>query len=175
MGMLGSTIKAATKDLKIFTIVFSIYFMAFCMFAYLVFGRSLGDYETFITTIESLVAFSLGSFDFHAFKRAEPVLGPIFFFLFIQVVVIGLMGMFLTIIYDAFATVKENAEMQSNDYELVEFMVKKLKILFGYPWGKSKPEGVENEDGEEEIGKDIKKQMEKEAANDPPILNLVKM
>ena len=45
---------------------------------------------------------------------------------------IGLMGMFLTIIYEAFAEVKANTDLQANDYEIVEFMVGKFKGIFGW-------------------------------------------
>ena len=60
-------------------------------------------------------------------------LGPIFFFLYVAVVSIGLMSMFLTIINDALSRVKANAHLQSNDYEIVDFVWRKFKGVFG--WG----------------------------------------
>jgi hypothetical protein len=104
--------------------------MAFCMMAYKLFGAQLDIYATFITTIESLFAFALGSFDFDALRMANP-LGPIFFFLYVAIVQIGLMSMFLTIICDAFAAVKEETAHKANDYEIVDFMWGKVKGLFG--------------------------------------------
>ena len=52
--------------------------------------------------------------------------------MYVLVVYIGLMGMFLTIIYDAFATVKANADERGNEYEVVDFMMKKFKGVFGW-------------------------------------------
>ncbi len=49
---------------------------------------------------------ALGAFDFDAMVQAQPLLGPAFFFSFICVVSIGLLGMFLTIIDTAFAQVR---------------------------------------------------------------------
>ena len=46
------------------------------------------------------------------------------------------MGIFLTIIYDSFSQVKNNTENQSNDYEIVDFMIGKLKHMFGMDWEK---------------------------------------
>ena len=50
---------------------------------------------------------------------------------YIGVMYIGLMSIFLTIIGDSFTKVKEDTALQSNDYEIVDFMFKKIKALFG--------------------------------------------
>lgn len=71
MGMLGDTIKEATKDLKYFSVTFFIYFGAFCMMAYVLFGKKLASYGSFIGSIESLFAFALGSFDFYELRDAN--------------------------------------------------------------------------------------------------------
>ena len=131
MGMLGDTIRIATKDLKNFIIMFFIYFFAFCMMAYVIFGTTMGTYGNFIKTMESLFAFALGSFDFDAMRNASS-LGILFFFLYVFIVFIGLMGMFLTIIADAFTAVKEDTALRSNDYEIVDFILGKFKGVFGW-------------------------------------------
>ena len=132
MSMLGDTVKVAMHDLKNFMVVFVVFFLAFALCAYVLFGKHLPSYGSFIGTLEALFAFALGDFDFDAFKDVHMFLGPLFFFMYVLVVYIGLMGMFLTIIYDAFAEVKANAEMQTNDYEIVDFMMKKFKGVFGW-------------------------------------------
>ncbi|CAH1779487.1 unnamed protein product, partial [Owenia fusiformis] len=144
MGLLGDTVVYAVKDLKMFSIMFFIYFMAFCLPAYILFGMHMQSYGTFIGVFESLFAMALGSFDFYEMEAAQPFIGPIFFFLYVAIINIGLMGMFLTIIAEAFTAVKENAELQSNEYEIVDFMVGKLKALFGIQ-PKNK-EGEEDDD-----------------------------
>ena len=132
MGMLGDTIKLATKDLKIFSITFFIYFAAFTMFAYALFGTQLSSYGSFVSSAETLFAFALGDFDFYALQDTARILGPIFFFLYVGVIYIGLMGMFLTIIGESFSAVKASTDLQSNDYEIVEFITGKLKGIFGW-------------------------------------------
>lgn len=62
---------------------------------------------------------------------SSQLLGPLFFFAYVAVVYIGLMGMFLTIIDLSFSVVKHNPEYQSNDYEIVDFMMKKFKGIIG--------------------------------------------
>ena len=102
------------------------------MLACSLFGTTLASYSSLIGTAETLFAFALGDFDFYALQHAAPVLGPIFFFLYVGIIYIGLMGMFLTIIGEAFTVVKSNTDLQANDYEIVEFITGKLKAVFGW-------------------------------------------
>jgi hypothetical protein len=132
MTMLTDTVRVATKDLKAFLITFFIYFFAFCQFGYLLFGSQLTDYASFTRTIEALFSFAIGSFDFVAFTTAQPVLGPVFFFLFIGIFFIGMQTMFLSIICEAFSLVRGNVEYQKNDYEVVDYVIQKFKGLFGF-------------------------------------------
>lgn len=98
---------------------------------YLLFGSVLPTYSSFVHTIESLFSLALGDFDFHALNIAQPVLGPLFFFLFIAIIFIGMQTMFLTIICEAFTMVRGNLEYQKNDYEIVDYVMNKFKGLFG--------------------------------------------
>ncbi|KAH9518596.1 TRP-like ion channel Pkd2 [Bulinus truncatus] len=130
MGMLGSTIKLASKDLSVFSITFFLYFFAFTATGYLLFSNQLTSYQNVVSTAEAMFAFALGSFDFNELSSAQPFWGPLFVFSYIGVVYIGLMSIFLTIIGEAFTQVKENVALQSNDYEIVDFIWKKIKSLF---------------------------------------------
>lgn len=127
MAMLADTISLATKDMKAFVITFMIYFLAFAQFAYLLFGAQLPSYASFTATFESLFKFVLGKFDFASFKNAQPFLGPVYFFLYVFVVCIGLQAMFLTIICEAFQIVRGQLEYQKNDYEVVDYILSKFK------------------------------------------------
>ena len=51
------------------------------------------------------------------FQSANP-LGQVFFVTFVFVVFFGLMSMFVTIICEAFAVIKEDAQEATNDYEV---------------------------------------------------------
>ncbi|OWF47600.1 Polycystic kidney disease and receptor for egg jelly-related protein [Mizuhopecten yessoensis] len=131
MNMLGDTIKVATKDLKVFSIAFALYFFAFTACGHLLFGTSILAYASLLGSAESMFAFTLGTFDFAAMADVNKVLGPLFFFTFVGVVYVGLMSMFFTIIGDAFTEVKANVEQGTNDYEIVGFMWKKIKGVLG--------------------------------------------
>ena len=72
-----------------------------------------------------------GKFDFDSMVMAAPLLGPVVFFVFVFVANIVLLNVFLTLIISAFETVKHDVMKQDNDYEIVDFMKKKLKSMVG--------------------------------------------
>ncbi len=72
-----------------------------------------------------------GKFDFDSMVMAAPLLGPVVFFVFVLIATIVLVNIFLTLIISAFETVKHDVMKQDNEYEIVDFMKKKLKSLVG--------------------------------------------
>ncbi|XP_014680258.1 PREDICTED: polycystic kidney disease 2-like 2 protein [Priapulus caudatus] len=112
--------------------LFIITFGAFAFFGYLCFGRVLEDYHSFITTLESLFNFLLGSFSYSDLKEANPLLGPFFFMAFEWIVVIGVLCVVMSIINEALNTVKEGDEMQSNEHEIVDYIWGRFKSML--PW-----------------------------------------
>lgn len=131
MNMLADTIRVASKDLKVFSIAFFLYFFAFTMCGYLLFGQLLVHYNSFVSSAESMFAFALGDFDFVGMQNAQRALGPLFFFTFVFVIYVGMMSIFLTIVADAFTQVKDDVTKRTNKYEIVDFIMKKLKGIMG--------------------------------------------
>ncbi len=70
----------------------------------------------------------LGRFNFFAMQRSSRFLGPVLFFCYTITVAYILINMFITILNESFATVREDLERMTNDYEMVEFIVEKFKV-----------------------------------------------
>ena len=62
---------------------------------------------------------------------ASPLLGPLVFFIFVLCTSIILVNIFLTLIISAFETVKRDVMKQDNEYEIIDFMMKKFKSMLG--------------------------------------------
>lgn len=72
-----------------------------------------------------------GKFNFESMVIASPLLGPLVFFIFVLCTSIILVNIFLTLIISAFETVKRDVMKQDNEYEIIDFMMKKFKSMLG--------------------------------------------
>ncbi|XP_033630305.1 uncharacterized protein LOC117292387 [Asterias rubens] len=131
IGVLSSTIQNCSSDLMYFGIMFGIVFFAFAIAFYLIFNKTMYDFSDFIFTCENLSSAILGKFKFEELVMANPLLGPIFFFLFMGSMTYILINMFLTIVNEAFKVVNNDISKQSNEFEMVDFMMKRLKLWTG--------------------------------------------
>ena len=93
----------------------------------LIFGGNLYEYRSYPTSVASIFNLLLGKFSYHQFAQTNMVLGPVFFFGFNIMVNWILMNMFISILDDAFSEVKENTRLQSNDYEMIDFIMEQFK------------------------------------------------
>ncbi|XP_077979563.1 uncharacterized protein LOC144434915 [Glandiceps talaboti] len=131
MLMLTMTINEFGREVFLFLIVFGVFFMAFACFAFLMFGNALIDFASFLATIESLFSTLLGKFNFQAMVNANRILGPIFFFHYVLLVMFVLLNMFLSIINEGFSKVKAANDKMENELEIVDFMVDRFKSFTG--------------------------------------------
>ena len=84
---------------------------------------------------------STDKFDFYSIEDASAIWGPTILFLFTLFVTFVLVNFFITIVIEAFVVVKFDISKQSNDYEVVDYMVDKFKAYtgMGQPKGRRKP------------------------------------
>ena len=66
----------------------------------------------------------LGDFDFMALQRANRILGPAYFILYVFFVFFILLNMFLAIINDTYAEVKSDLSEAQNEFEMGDFFRK---------------------------------------------------
>lgn len=131
MSLLGSTIRECAKPLGSFFISFMIVFLAYAILAFLVFGLENDRYKNFLSTFETQTSILLGDFNYDELRRTNRLLGPIYFFTFMYFSVFYLLNMFMAIINDTFAEVKNSNDKQHNEYEMVEFILSRFKENLG--------------------------------------------
>ena len=131
MSMLVQTIKVSSKPLLSFFFMFLLFFMAYTQAAYLVFGPNNEDYATFIVAAETMLTMTLGGFDFLGLQNANRLLGPMFFISYMVFIFLILVNMFLSIVNDSFAEVANDAEKQTNEHEVLEYIVYVVKDHIG--------------------------------------------
>ncbi|XP_022084984.1 uncharacterized protein LOC110976208 [Acanthaster planci] len=129
--MLSETVNEFAYELSLFMVMFAVVYMGYASFCFLVFYQ-LHDFSSFLRTLESLFGTLLGKFSFEDLVSADPIMGPIFFFSYVMVVMWTLINMLLAIICEAFAKVKEDAAQRQNELEIVDFMVTRFKAWSGF-------------------------------------------
>ena len=126
------TLQHAAKDLLSFVSMFAIVFLAFLALFYLLFVANLSTCATLLKTTQMLFEMMLMKFDAHELSEAASFLGPFVFTLFIFTVVFVCMSMFLTIINESFAGVRERGKANAHeDQHIVSFMMEKLRRSIG--------------------------------------------
>ena len=131
MSMLQQVLKRCFTQLMSFMIMFALAFLAFALLATLVFGQIMEGFGTFLDSCASLMDTLLGKPALKEMSQANRIIGPIFFYSYTVSIVFILINMFVTIINDTFTEVRSDVEKQSNDYEIVDFMVHRLKKNIG--------------------------------------------
>ena len=131
MSMLAATLQHSAKEMSAFSVVFIIVVFAFVSSGFFLFGSNVAGFRGILQGTETLLTFSLGSFEFDKITSTYRVLGPIYFFVFFLFVSFVLMNMFVTILNEAFAKVHSDVLNQHNEYEIVQFVWTRLKTWIG--------------------------------------------
>lgn len=159
ISVLAQTLKGSAGPLAAFSVVFLVFFFSYSLFAFAVFGKDLSEFYNFVATCETVMGILLGAFDYRAITTAAPILGPIFFFTFMVFGTFILMNMFLTIVLDVFSEVKASIDEQENEYEIVDFMIRRFRKFTGMQPSKvnisDEPLAMEKKDMEEDLSKDL--------------------
>lgn len=93
---------------------------------FMAFGVYLYSFRSFDESILGLLRMAVGDFDYSELQGAQPVLGPLMFWVYIFLVFFVLMSMFIALIAEAFEDAKEEAARQKAKHHL---SFSKLKIL----------------------------------------------
>lgn len=140
IGLLGSVLVYAHKDMKYFFVVFAIIFFSFVVTFFLLFYDTMPAYSTMISSMETSFQIVLGKFDVTGMYEREPILGPGVFATFSLFIIFIMLSMFVAILTDSFGMVRMNPALQNHDHEMVTFMVVSFILWSGlssrFSWAK---------------------------------------
>lgn len=127
LALLSNTLKRAAPEIFSFSVMFSIIFMAFLTLFYLQFVSYILDCSTLLHTAQMLFEMLLLKFDTREIIASAPLLGPIYFTLFILFVVFICINMFVSIINDNFRSVR--ADIQKYQHDTHDILINLLLIF----------------------------------------------
>jgi len=125
--MIGDTLSLSKGMILSFIVMAVVFGVAYANFGMLVFGRSQEDYRNMFTSLMTVFNFALGVSDLPGLQATNRTLGPIFFVTFVFVVQFIFMTVFVAILNFGISESKALFEKRKNKYELVDFVVSKLK------------------------------------------------
>ena len=79
------------------------------------------------TTISTI----LGQFHFYGWVEEHRILAPIMFFFFNLIVLLILLSVFVALLNLSVSVVKQSLLQQSNDFEVIEYMTKRMRLWLG--------------------------------------------
>ena len=129
--LLVAVVYGAFVDICVFIVMFGVVLMGFATAGYLAFGTDVpGFYSPFIAII-TLFAYTVGDFDLEVLRASNRYFGPLFFMIFMVVVVFIVLSMFLAIVNDAFQEVQSMTEpLRENRKKIMALYKSKLVDFF---------------------------------------------
>ncbi|CAL8108414.1 unnamed protein product [Calicophoron daubneyi] len=164
IGLFGSVMSYAWRDMRYFFLVFGTVFLAFVIVFYLLYSATLKDFRSFLASMETSLQIILGKFDFTAMYEREMILGPLMFATFTLVIIFVMVSMFVAILDESFQKVMEDVSLQSDDHDITEFIMSQLVSQFGLGntgWGRKIVNKVRPEarSSDEESERDLSKKL----------------
>uniref|UniRef100_A0A915JWP5 Polycystin cation channel PKD1/PKD2 domain-containing protein n=1 Tax=Romanomermis culicivorax TaxID=13658 RepID=A0A915JWP5_ROMCU len=130
ISVLQSTLARCKKDLVNYFVVFGILFAAFSQSFFFILNTKLTDYKNFMTAACSIFTVLLGKGQFDVLLASSPLIPPLFVAFFVSMVIF-MVNIFITIILTAFIEIKHDSARQNNEYEVVQFTIRKLRAMMG--------------------------------------------
>jgi len=128
MFVIAQIIRYAKGNLLNLAFFTSIPIFGFANFAMLMFGVLMYNYRTFGHSLIILFNFFLGVSDFYALSATNRIFGPIFYFLFVLFVNVGLFTIFISIVNLAIKKARSEALKSNPELDVVDYMWSRFNI-----------------------------------------------
>ncbi|XP_078661576.1 polycystin-1-like protein 2 [Branchiostoma floridae x Branchiostoma belcheri] len=141
----ADAMKKAAGPLSGFFFIFTIVFVAFATFAFLVFGSTEEGFSPFVATVETMFTLLLGKF--YELSDAKTVMGPLFTFTFITFFQWVILTMVVAILDGAIHQVaEENSQQKPETEQVADLMLERLQSWVGGWRGKGRSSSAIQED-----------------------------
>ncbi len=124
-------------DITAFLFVLGVVFVAFGVSGFLLFGNDVRDYSTLGESFLKLYRCMLGDWDYSEFAGPAPILGPLYFLLFVSITVIVLLNFIVGVLGGGYmSTIAEEDEMIEKgeaNIDVLDLLLHKGKEHLGMP------------------------------------------
>ena len=128
--LLSATLRRCCGELMTFSLFFFLVWAAFVQLMYFVLNSQLQGYSSLLKAMESAFLIILGKSSAADFIQAYPTLGPIIFACYNMIILCFWLNIFISIITDAFDEIRREAKEKPNDFDALNYVVKRVKTIF---------------------------------------------
>jgi len=107
LALFSGTLKEAVVRVGHMAVIIMLIMTAFSVSFHLAFGFADQNYRDFPEAVKTLFEILLGSFDLQSLRLINPYLAPVFFYLYILVIVMIVLSMFVAVVNNAYEGVRE--------------------------------------------------------------------
>jgi hypothetical protein len=134
---ISNALKNVTSDVGAFMFVMSVVFVAFSVSGFLIFGVDVRGFSTMGNTFFKLYRVMLGDWDYSEFVGSAPILGPIYFILYVVITMIVLLNFIVGVLANSYNNVvaeeEEAVEKGEVNIDVLDLLVHKGKEKIGIP------------------------------------------
>jgi hypothetical protein len=133
MQVLQNTIKVAMVDILNFLLVVIGMMLGFSLFAHFTFGSMSESYSSLFLTGMRLLEMMIGVIDYMELQKADPILAPAFFIIFLLFFVYVLVNIFIAILERAYSSVKQTEQTKDKwwlDFSTTSAIIEVAKWLY---------------------------------------------
>ena len=149
--ILMSSFRESGGLLLSYSIIFIIIFLAYAQLGMLILGSHMREYSSFSNALVTEFLMCLGStMSLQDLRRVNRVLGPLFGFSFAMLNAFIFVNFFVAILNDTHASVRQNIDKHSEEYEMADFILDRLQEFLGFRKNPRYDSSSETEDDKQE-------------------------
>jgi hypothetical protein len=134
---ISTALGKVVSDVSAFLFVLGVVFIAFSISGYLLFGNDVKDFSTLGDAYLKLYRVMLGDWDYAEFAAPAPIMGPIYFMLFVLITSIILLNFLVGVLGEAYMSTIEDEETAAAEgqtkIDVLDLLLHKGKESVGMP------------------------------------------
>jgi hypothetical protein len=134
---ISTALGKVVSDVAAFLFVLGVVFIAFSISGYLLFGNDVRDFSTLGEAYLKLYRVMLGDWDYAEFATPAPIMGPIYFLLFVLLTCVILLNFLVGVLGEAYmstiADEEEAAAEGRSKVDVLDLLLHKVKESVGIP------------------------------------------
>jgi uncharacterized membrane protein YgcG len=126
ISMLTKVLSTSARQWPGFFMIAIVFYISFIHIGYLMFSPFLADFQSLMTSCETMFSVTMGRPIYSELRSLYRICGPAFYFTFSFMAAFIILNVLISIINESYSFTVEQMNKQQNQYEIVDFMMKRF-------------------------------------------------